>query len=204
MSEYLLKILEGYKARSGDEENFMKKHTDNVQEYDAPGAEETKKIAKDAKYSDRNKEGYDPEEDEEVYEELSDEEIEQIFNESVNELLEELDEADRELLLAMSEEENFFDNLISDIFEEKDDDDDEEDDDDDDDDDDDEEDDDDDDDDDDEIVDTNPKMNKEKKDMQESFSPGIPDAPFASELGIKAKGAFAHHPSVEEELKEDD
>jgi hypothetical protein len=40
-------------------------------------------------------------------------------------------------------------------------------------------------------------------DLNESFTAGIPDAPFAHELGIKAFGGFAHHPSVEEQMNED-
>jgi hypothetical protein len=41
-------------------------------------------------------------------------------------------------------------------------------------------------------------------DLNESFTAGIPDAPFAHELGIKAIGGFAHHPSVEEDMIKDE
>lgn len=41
-----------------------------------------------------------------------------------------------------------------------------------------------------------------KREMKESFTPGIPDAPFAHELGIKTIGGFAHHPTVESQLSD--
>ena len=70
MSTPLQSILEKYKAKSGDEQNFMDKHTDNVDQTDGPGAKEVHDGAKKVKKADRksNRQGYEPEEDAEVYE----------------------------------------------------------------------------------------------------------------------------------------
>jgi len=38
--------------------------------------------------------------------------------------------------------------------------------------------------------------------MNESFVAGIPDAPFARDLGMSATGGFSHHPSVEAQIKQ--
>ena len=46
-------------------------------------------------------------------------------------------------------------------------------------------------------------MIEEPTSLDESFTAGIPDAPFAHELGISVQGGFAHHPSVEEQMNED-
>jgi hypothetical protein len=69
MSE-LIDILEKYKARSGDEQNFMDKHTENIEVTDAPGGEKGKEASDKMKKADRKskRQGYEPEEDEEMYE----------------------------------------------------------------------------------------------------------------------------------------
>lgn len=66
----LQSILEKYKAKSEDEQNFMDKHTDNVQVTDHPNAKDVHDSAKKVKKADRksNRQGYEPEEDAEVYE----------------------------------------------------------------------------------------------------------------------------------------
>lgn len=66
----LLNILEKYKARSGDEQNFMDKHTENVQVTDAPGGEKGKEASDKMKKADRKskRQGYEAGEDEEMYE----------------------------------------------------------------------------------------------------------------------------------------
>lgn len=208
MSEYLLNILEVYKARSGDEENFMKKHTDNVDEYESDGAKVNKKHEKNAKYYSRAKhrKGYEPGEDEDVYEEveLTDEEYESYIDSVLEDVFEELTDEEREIMTEMLESDEGREEFFNSLFEAKCEDDEEEDDDDEEDDDEDDEEEDDEEDDDGE-VEVNPKMNKEKKGkMNESFVAGFSDAPFARELGFKAKGAFAHHPSVEEEDEDSD
>lgn len=38
--------------------------------------------------------------------------------------------------------------------------------------------------------------------MNESFVAGIPDAPFARDLGMNATGGFSHHPSVEAQIQQ--
>ena len=43
-------------------------------------------------------------------------------------------------------------------------------------------------------------MIEEPTSLDEAFTAGIPDAPFAHQLGISVQGGFAHHPSVEEEM----
>lgn len=63
-------ILEKYKARSGDEQNFMDKHTDNVNVTDAPHGDTAKKVIDKMKKHDRKKtrQGLEPEEEEDMYE----------------------------------------------------------------------------------------------------------------------------------------
>ena len=69
MSEYLSSILEKYKAKGEDEQRFMDKHTDNVQVTDGPGKKEHDAAAAKAKKHKRSPhKGYEPGEDEEVYE----------------------------------------------------------------------------------------------------------------------------------------
>jgi hypothetical protein len=69
MSE-LINILEKYKARSGDEQNFMDKHTENIEVTDAPGGEKGKEASEKMKKDDSKgkRKGYEPGEDEEMYE----------------------------------------------------------------------------------------------------------------------------------------
>jgi hypothetical protein len=70
MSDFLVNIIEKYKARSGDEQDFMDKHTDNVEVTTAPGGEKGKEASEKMKKADRKntRQGYEPGEDEEYYE----------------------------------------------------------------------------------------------------------------------------------------
>lgn len=68
MSDTLKNILEKYRAAGGDEQRFADKHTDNVQVTDGPGAKEASKAGKSTKKKKDERHGYEPGEDEEVYE----------------------------------------------------------------------------------------------------------------------------------------
>ena len=150
MNEKLLSIIEKYEARSGDEQNFMDKHTDNVSIFDGPGVAEIRKASDAVSYINRDpQKGYNPGQDEEVYEEYAD-----LINQAVEDFLEEASEEDREALEELFATEEGYDEFVSMLFEEDDE----------------EEDDEDDEDDDDEEgeIETNPKVKKESKKKAES------------------------------------
>lgn len=152
MNEKLLSIIEKYEARSGDEQNFMDKHTDNVSIFDGPGVAEIRKASDAVSYINRDpQKGYNPGEDEEVYEEYAD-----LINQAVEDFLEEASEEEREALEELFATEEGYDEFVSMLFEE---DDEEEDDDDEDDED---------DDDEEGEIETNPKVKKESKKKAES------------------------------------
>ena len=152
-NEKLLSILEGYKAKSGDEQNFMDKHTENMSIMDGPGYAEIRKATDAVSYINRDPvKGYNPGQDEEVYEEYAD-----LINQAVEDFLEEASDEERETLEELFSTEEGYDEFVSMIFEKEDDDKD-----------DDEEDDDDDDDEEDGEIETNPKVKKESKKKAES------------------------------------
>jgi TATA-binding protein-associated factor Taf7 len=150
-------ILEKYKARSGDEQNFMDKHTDNIQVTDAPGGDTAKKAVDKMKKHDRKKhrQGLTPEEEEDMYE--SNEDLLDTIDVMIREYYEEeASSEEKEMLDEMMSSAEGYQELVDMVFEEKDKDDDE--------DDDDEEDDDDDDDDENEVIKKNPKLKKDEMD----------------------------------------
>lgn len=103
MSDTLKSILEKYKAKGADEQHFMDKHTDNVQVTDGPGAKEADAAAKKVKKSTRKPHhGYEPGEDEEVYESVDRFSIEDIKSVLVTEELDEeiVDRIEKTLLEA--------------------------------------------------------------------------------------------------------
>ena len=152
-NEKLLSILEGYKAKSGDEQNFMDKHTENMSIMDGPGYAEIRKATDAVSYINRDPmKGYNPGQDEEVYEEYAD-----LINQAVEDFLEEASDEERETLEELFSTEEGYDEFVSMIFEKEDDDDDDDD-----------EDDDDDDDEEDGEIETNPKVKKESKKKAES------------------------------------
>lgn len=138
-------ILEKYKARSGDEQNFMDKHTDNVNTTDAPGGDTAKKVIDKMKKHDRKatRQGLDPEEEEDMYE--SNENLLDTIDAMIREYYEEEASAEeKELLDEMMSSAEGYQELVDMVFEEKDKDDDDEDDE---------------NDDGDEIIEKNPKLN---------------------------------------------
>jgi len=152
-NEKLLSILEGYKAKSGDEQNFMDKHTENMSIMDGPGYAEIRKATDAVSYINRDPvKGYNPGQDEEVYEEYAD-----LINQAVEDFLEEASDEERETLEELFSTEEGYDEFVSMIFEKEDDDEDDDD-----------EDDDDDDDEEDGEIETNPKVKKESKKKAES------------------------------------
>jgi hypothetical protein len=84
MSTKLISILEKYKSRAGedsDEQNFVYKHTDNIEVFDGPGVAEIKAaIAASPGHSINSdpRHGYRPDEDASVYEETNTFELEEI------------------------------------------------------------------------------------------------------------------------------
>ena len=144
MNEKLLSIIEKYEARSGDEQNFMDKHTENVSVMDGPGVAEIKKAVDAVSYYDREPvKGYNAGQDEEVYESMA-----QDIEAAVNEFMAEASDEEREALEELFSTEEGYDEFVAMIMEEDDDDED---------DDDDEED----DDDEDGEIEVNPKVKKE-------------------------------------------
>ena len=145
----LKNILEKYKARSGDEQDFADKHTENVKVTDAPGKKEHDAIHDKAKMASRKGKGYAPGEDEEVYEgyysvadiasvlsstELSEDQIEYVLNtleesspsklvsmidEAMQEFYEEASEDERKMLDEMMNDEEAYAEFVSNLFEEK-------------------------------------------------------------------------------------
>ena len=155
-------ILEKYKARSGDEQNFMDKHTDNVNVTDAPGGDTAKKVIDKMKKHDREKtrQGLDPEEEEDMYE--SNEHLIEMIDVMIREYYEEDASAEeQEILDEMMSSAEGYQELVDMILISEDEDEDE--DEDDDDEDEDEDDDDEDDDEDDEVIEKNPIINKKGK-----------------------------------------
>ena len=155
-------ILEKYKARSGDEQNFMDKHTDNVNVTDAPHGDTAKKVIDKMKKHDRKKtrQGVDPEEEEDMYE--SNEHLIDMIDVMIREYYEEdATPEEQELLDEMMSSAEGYQELVDMILisENDDEDEDEEDDEEDEDEEDDEEDE---DDDDDEVIEKNPKLNSKK------------------------------------------
>jgi len=181
MSE-LQRILEKYKSRAGDdsdEQRFIDKHTDNVSVFDGPGVAEVQKAAQATSFVDRSMEhGYNPGQDEEVYESFSIEDLRSVFksmdveqeiaeevvkslkesapshvlkviDEAVQEYYDEASDEEKAVLDEMLSTDEGYEELLNQIFEEDDDEDEDEDDEDEDDEDDDEEDGD---------IDVNPKM----------------------------------------------
>ena len=153
MNEKLLSIIEKYEARSGDEQNFMDKHTDNISVFDGPGVAEVRKASDAVSYINRDPiKGYNPGQDEEVYEELALE-----IEEAVNEFMAEASDEEREALEELFSTEEGYDEFVAMIMEDDDEDD---------------EDDDEEDDDDDEDgeIEVNPKVKKEKGSQEEGYS----------------------------------
>lgn len=154
MNEKLLSIIEGYKAKSGDEQNFMDKHVDNISVFDGPGVEEIRRASDAVSFINRDPmKGYNPGQDEEVYEQFASE-----IEEAIQEFLEEADEEERQALEELFSTEEGYDEFVAMLMEEDDEDED----------DDSEEDDDDteemdDDSEEDGDIEVNPKMKKEKK-----------------------------------------
>jgi RecG-like helicase len=116
MSDLLNNLFEKYKAKGGDEQNFMDKHTDNVQVTSAPGSNEVK--PKNKKY-DRKKDrkGYEPGEDEEVYETFALLNLEDLNN-AIHEFCEESSQEDIDILEEILNNEEYTDELLKYIFEE--------------------------------------------------------------------------------------
>ena len=152
-------ILEKYKARSGDEQNFMDKHTDNVQVTDAPGGDTAKKVVDKMKKHDRKstRQGLEPEEEEDMYE--SEEHLIDMIDEMIRDYYNaDASSEEQELLDEMLSSAEGYQELVDMIFESEDEDEDEDEEDDDED-----EDEEDDDDDDDEVIEKNPKLKKDKE-----------------------------------------
>lgn len=141
-------ILEKYKARSGDEQNFTDKHTDNINTTDAPGGDTVKKVIDKMKKHDRKatRQGLDPEEEEDMYE--SNEDLLDTIDTMIREYYdEEASAEEKELLDEMMSSAEGYQELVDMVFEEKDKNDDE----------------DDENDDGDEIIEKNPKLNSKTK-----------------------------------------
>lgn len=150
MSSTLKNILEKYKARSEDEQHFMDKHTDNVAMHDAVGkSEHDDAVSKIKKHSrSKTRQGYEPGEDEEVYESFTLEDVRaalsaaeinesvidevedtltnaspsyfmKIIDEAINEFYDEASEEEQNLLDEMLSTDEGYEELIDFIFEEK-------------------------------------------------------------------------------------
>ena len=146
-------ILEKYKARSGDEQNFMDKHTENVQVTDAPHGDTAKKTIEKMKKHDRKKtrQGMEPEEEEGMYE--SEEQLVDMIDRLIREYYnDDASSEEREMLDEMMSSAEGYQELIDMVFEETEKDEDE-----------DEEDEDEEDDDDDDVIEKNPKLKKDKE-----------------------------------------
>lgn len=148
MTDFLVNIVEKYRARSGDEQKFMDKHTDNIEVTDAPGGEKGKEASEKMKKADRKskRQGYSSGEDEDVYEQcdITEESLFQMIDESIEELSEELTQEEYEILCEMVSSPDAYRELIESILSEEDEDEDE----------------DDDEDDDDDVIETSPKRKK--------------------------------------------
>lgn len=140
-------ILEKYKARSGDEQNFMDKHTENVQVTDAPYGDTAKKTIEKMKKHDRKKvrQGMEPEEEEAMYE--SEEQLVDMIDKMIREYYEDdASSEERALLDEMMSSAEGYQELIDMVFEETEKEEDEEE-----------------DDDDDDVIEKNPKLKKDKE-----------------------------------------
>jgi hypothetical protein len=116
MSELLNNLFEKYKAKGDDEQRFMDKHTDNIQVTSAAGADESK--AKNKKYDrKKHRKGYEPGEDEDVYESLID--IDGL-SEAIDEFCEESSEEDIDILEEILNNEEYMDELLQYILDEED------------------------------------------------------------------------------------
>jgi hypothetical protein len=145
----LKSILEKYVPRGGDEKEFMDKHTDNINVTDAPGKKEHDAIKNKSKMASREGKGYNPEEDEEVYEnyftlddissvlsssDIAEEEIEYIINtlkesapskilsiidEAVNEFYEECNESEKEALDEMMNNPELYEQFITELLDDE-------------------------------------------------------------------------------------
>ena len=117
MSELLVNILEKYKARGEDEQNFADKHTDNVEVTNAPGREGSSEGEKRKKHNRaKNRQGYEPGEDEEVYEAR----LLDIIDEAISELAEDLDDEERAALYEMIEDDTRYEEFVESVFAESD------------------------------------------------------------------------------------
>jgi hypothetical protein len=144
----LKNILEKYKAKGEDEQNFMDKHTDNVQVTDAPGKKEHDEATKKMKMAPRERKGYNPDEDSEVYEgyysladissvlfsiDLSEDQIDHVINtlqesspskmvslidEAVREFYEESTDEEKKILDEMLQDDAAYEEFITSLFEE--------------------------------------------------------------------------------------
>lgn len=157
MKSELTQILEKYKAKGGDEQRFMDKHTDNISVFDGPGVEEISKAVDGVKAHNRfeNNHGYESGQDEEVYEDLQYADADptffmQIIEEAISEIYEESSDEEKQLMDEMFSTEEGYEEFITMILEADEDDDDE---------------DDDEDDEDDEIIEKKPKI----KSMREKY-----------------------------------
>ena len=152
MNEKLLSIIEKYEARSGDEQNFMDKHTDNISVFDGPGVAEVRKASDAVSYINRDPiKGYNAGQDEEVYESMA-----QDIEAAVNEFMAEASDEEREALEELFSTEEGYDEFVAMIMEDDDEDDDEDDEDDE-------------DEDEDGEIEVNPKVKKEKDSQKEGY-----------------------------------
>jgi len=124
MNDKLLDILEKYKragqldqkrsGADGKEDDFIGKHTDNVETFDGPGVAEVEKAIAAVNHAKRAPHhGYEVDSDEEVYESAEYAEFEE--SEYDDETLESLDYDDDDLLI--EEDATFYMNLIDEVVE---------------------------------------------------------------------------------------
>lgn len=118
----LINILEKYKAKGGDEQRFMDKHTENVSVFDGPGVAEIDAAAKFVPTYDRSENNYgnNEGEDEEVYEEIESNDPNyflSIIDDAIKAVYAESDKEDRDILDEMFATEEGYEEFISMIFE---------------------------------------------------------------------------------------
>jgi len=123
MSNKLLNILEKYKAKGGDEQAFMDKHTDNISVFDGPGVAEIEAASKFVPTYDRSENNYgnDEGDDEDVYEELDvsadPNYFLSIIDDAVKSVYAESNKEDREILDEIFATEEGYEEFISMVFE---------------------------------------------------------------------------------------
>lgn len=119
MSELLGNILEKYKARGGDEQRFMDKHTDNVEVTNAPGREGSSEGEKRKKHDRKKKrQGNEAGEDEAAYESV--EEIMTLIDQAISELSEELEGEELEAFKEFIETSENYQSFVEAVLEESD------------------------------------------------------------------------------------